>query len=102
MLPPLFTPDMIGNQYTNITTTTTTVVKSGPGCLAGIVINTPVALAVITIYDNTAGSGTKIGTITFPAVLITGAQHIPFGVQFRTGLTIVTSGAAANITPVFS
>jgi len=79
--------------YQNITTATTTVVKAGPGELYSIIVNTPVASAVITIYDNTAASGTKIGTITFPATLISdGPIPVPYNVAFSTGLTIVTTG----------
>jgi hypothetical protein len=77
--------------YTNVLTATTTVVKSGSGHLKRIVINKPVALGVITIYDNTAASGTKIATITHAASLLTGELSIEYDVRFTTGLTIVTS-----------
>lgn len=80
--------------YVNVTTATTTVVKSGEGLLHAIVVNKAVAAATITIYDNTAASGTKIGTITFPGT-ITGADQRPmaYNANYLTGLTIVTSGA---------
>lgn len=79
--------------YQNITTATTTVVKSGPGFLYGLLIGTPAASATITIYDNTAGSGTKITTITMPAALLSsGPIPVPINVAFSTGLTIVTTG----------
>lgn len=85
--------------YANITTATTTTVKSGAGFLHAITFNTPVASSVITIYDNTAGSGTKIGTITLPAVLLAqGAYTAPLNVSFTTGLTIVTATAASDLT----
>lgn len=78
--------------FANINTIATTTVKSGAGELQGITINTPVANAVITIYNNTAGSGAKIGTITLPAALLSsGPIHVPYGVAFSTGLTLVTS-----------
>lgn len=82
------------NSYLNVTTATTTVVKSGDGVLHAIVVNKAVGSATITIYDNTAASGTKIGTITFPAT-ITGADQQPmvYNAQYTTGLTVVTSGA---------
>lgn len=80
--------------YTNITTAATTTVKSGSGFLHSITINKLVASAVITIYDNTAGSGTKIGTITYPATLLTDSPvTVEFNVSFGIGLTIVTSVA---------
>lgn len=53
--------------YQNITGDATTTVKSGGGYLHTITINAPTATETITIYDSTAGSGTKIGTITVPA-----------------------------------
>lgn len=76
--------------YNNISTGTTTTVKSGPGVLHAITINTTAA-STITIYDNTAGSGTKIGTIAAsPAI----GSTFGFDVAFATGLTIVTGGAS--------
>lgn len=75
--------------YTNITTNTTTVVKSGTGILHSIVINTTAA-AIITIYDNTSAAGTKIATIAAsPAI----GSTFTYNVAFATGLTIVTAGA---------
>jgi hypothetical protein len=85
---------------TNITTATTTTVKSGQGILRAIIFNKPVVLGVTTIYDNTAASGTKIGTITNPAALLQQQMVIPYNVRFQTGLTIVTS-TADDITVVY-
>lgn len=73
----------------NIATNTTTTVKSGVGVLHSIVVNTTAAGA-ITIYDNTAGSGTKIGTMK--ASIAEGTYL--FDTLFSTGLTIVTAGAS--------
>lgn len=87
--------------YANITLAapTATVVKSGVGVLHSITINKPVASSVITIYDNTAASGTKIGTITLPATLLTeGPQTAIYDVAFKTGLTINTATGASDIT----
>jgi hypothetical protein len=78
--------------YSNIATNTTTTVKSGEGVLHSIVVNTTAAGA-ITIYDSTAGSGTKIGTMK---ASIAEGTYI-FDVKFSTGLTIVTA-AASDIT----
>jgi hypothetical protein len=86
--------------YTNITTATTTTVKSGSGTLVRIVNNKKLANGVVTIYDNTAGSGTKIGTITNPATLLDNQQTYEYQVAFNTGLTIVTS-AAEDLTVVW-
>jgi len=77
---------------------TTTVVKSGVGFLHAITINKVAATGVITIYDNTAGSGTLIGTITMPATLLASQITLLFDVVFSVGLTIVTATAAQDIT----
>lgn len=81
------------NSFANITSATTTTVKSGAGFLHLIQINAAVALATVTIFDNTAGSGTKIGTITMPATLLASQVILRYDVSFATGLTIVTTGA---------
>ncbi len=84
--------------YNNMTTQTTATVKSGAGTLHGVIFNKPLANGVVTIYDNTAGSGTTIGTITFPATLLSDVQDSLYDVSFGTGLTLVTSGATQDIT----
>jgi len=81
--------------YTNIVSATTTTVKSGAGFFHALVINKLVGSDIITIYDNTAGSGTKIATLTFPATLLNDpGRTVFYNVKFSTGLTIVTSTAA--------
>lgn len=81
------------NAYKNIAAAATTVVKGRPGLLASITINTPVGGDTITVYDNTAASGTKIATITVPStVTADNAVTLVFDVAFTTGLTVVTSG----------
>lgn len=82
-------------QYTNITTDTTTAIKSSPGVLHSICVNTPAATGTVTVYDNTAGSGTKIATITSFASV---SGCFIYDVAFWTGLTIVTATAAPDIT----
>jgi len=85
--------------FANITTNTTTTVKSGAGTLYNIAINTLGNTAVVTIYDNTVGSGTKIGTLT----LVSGLPTPVYNVNFATGLTLVTTGIAApDITIAYS
>lgn len=80
--------------YANMTAATTTTIKAGAGFLHLISINTPVASATVTLFDNTAGSGNKIGTITLGSV-ITGDQpdSVIYDVSFSTGLCVVASGA---------
>lgn len=75
---------------------TTTVVKTGQGVLHSITLNKPTATAVITVYDNTAASGTVIGIITIPAN--PQPATLVYDVTFNTGLTIKTETAASDIT----
>lgn len=82
-------------RYLNITGQATTTVKSGGGILHTICINTPAATETITIYDNTAASGTKIGTIT---VFASTNPCLTYDVNFTTGLTIVTATASSDLT----
>lgn len=74
---------------TYISTATTTTVKTGIGRMARINI-TETAAGTITIYDNTAASGTILGV--FKASVVEGTYE--FNCRFNTGLTIVTAGAS--------
>lgn len=95
------TGNAVGYSFVNITLAapTTTVVKTSAGILHTITFNKPVATGVITIYDNTAASGTVIGTITVPAS--PQPVTLEFDVAFGTGLTITTATAAQDITVSF-
>lgn len=86
--------------YTAISTATTTVVKTGAGQLNAVIV-TGGTLGAITIYDNTAASGTNIATAFTPTVLTGGGPGVfVFNVAFSVGLTIVT-GAATAITVTY-
>lgn len=80
------------DSYLNITTKTTTVVKAAAGTLAKVVINKSGSSDTLTIYDNTAGSGTIIATITSPTV----GMNFQYDVACGTGITIVTGGTTAG------
>lgn len=80
------------NSYFNITSNAPNTIKSGAGTLMSITTNNPGTTEVLTIYDNTAGSGTKIGTISVG----TAATTLTYNVAFGTGLTIVSSGAGTG------
>lgn len=79
--------------FNNITTKTDTVVKSGAGHLHSIVINKPGSTDTLTVYDNTAASGTKIASIT-----VTASVNFVFlyDVAFSTGLTVTSGGGTAG------
>ena len=71
--------------YKNITTATTTTVKSVMGVLHTVVVNKAVAGTII-IYDGTAAAGTIIATLKASI----GEGTYIFDVAFSTNLTIVT------------
>jgi len=79
--------ERFANAY--ISTATTTVVKTGGGVLHAITLG-ETAAGSITIYDNTAGSGTIIAVLKASIV----EQTFIFDVAFATGLTVVTAGAS--------
>lgn len=81
----------VSNSFTNVAAgTATTVIKSGAGTCASIVINTLGVANTLTVYDNTAGSGTKLATINTAAAV----AGIPFtyGAAMSTGITCVSAG----------
>lgn len=91
----------VGYSFLNITAAapTTTVVRTGSGILHCITFNKPVATGVVTVYDNTAASGTIIATITVPASPI--PVTLIYDAAFSTGLTFVTATAAQDITVTY-
>lgn len=101
---PSFFLGQFRNKYRNIAGNATVTVKSGNGVLRGISINNNTTGGNITVYDNTAGSGTKIGTfqIATPSggLLSSSGQPSPtyiiMAAEFTTGLTIVTAGSSSN------
>lgn len=81
-----------GFSFSNITTATTTTVKSGAGVLHSITINALGTVASSTIvYNNTAGSGATIATIN----TLAGQESYIYDVAFSIGLTLVTTGTVA-------
>ena len=86
---------MTPRNATYISTATTTTVKSGRGVLAKIIL-TETAAGTITVYDNTAASGTVIAL--FKASVVEG--EYTFDCKFLTGLTIVT-GAASKLSVIW-
>jgi hypothetical protein len=90
----------IGNEHhsnivKNIVGASTTVLKYGAGHIDKLFINSSVN-GTITIYDNTAASGTTIATITTPANSVIGTALDQ--INFYIGLTIVTSNGGHNVT----
>lgn len=76
---------------------TNTVVKVGPGNLHGLVLSSIANNAVVTLYDNTAASGTIIWS---SGALV--QNGLPFnidmkGISFNLGLTVSVTGAATSV-----
>lgn len=93
------------NSFRNVIGNATTTVKSGAGILHMVILNNNATNGSAVIYDNTAGSGTKMFTFNIGSpsggLLSTSGQPGPFstgplGLEFSTGLTIVTSGSTSN------
>jgi hypothetical protein len=93
---------LAGYSYTNITTQTTTLVKTGPGILHGIIINTHAAGATIEMDDALTHTTPKIGTITLPGTTTSAIPiSLEYDIMFSTGLSITTGVANADITVVW-
>jgi hypothetical protein len=86
-----------GGTPVNITTSTSTLVKTGAGVFLGLSVNTGQAGDTVTVYDGLTAGGTKIGTYSSAAV---GGPTLPSGgIAFSTGLFVVTTGGTpADIT----
>lgn len=85
-----------GYKYSTITTSTTTLVKSGEGKLHAVIVNTKGTVAsTITVYDALTATGTPIAVID--SLNLSGTFE--YDINFSTGLTLVTTGTAApNVT----
>ncbi len=82
-----------------ITSKTTTLLKSGAGMIGSITINKTGSSDTITVYDALTATGTPIATITAPTV----GMKFCEGYNFSTGLCIVTGGTTAgNYTVAFA
>lgn len=84
--------------YRQIAGVATITVKSGAGYLNSVVINAASASTGVTIYDNTAASGTIIAIASGPAA----GSVLLYQVAFTTGITIVTANANTNITVTYT
>jgi len=87
-------------KYSNLTANGTTVCRTGGGILHSVTLNDAGASAnVLTLYDNTAGSGTTIATIDTTEA----KACFIFDAGFDTGLTaVLATGTAANVTITYS
>ena len=77
-------------------------VKETAGYLKGVVINTPLADGVISLYNNGSGASTPIAVITQPSTLLSDTStRVDYDLAFNSGLTVVTAGANQDITIIY-
>lgn len=75
-------------------------VLSGPGTLRAVLVTAGVDAASVTIYDNTAGSGTVLAVVK--AAANTSAQWTPPGGQAASkGLYATITGTSPSVTVVY-
>lgn len=95
----------LSNNYSFITGNQTLTAKTGSGILHAIILGNNTTAGTISIYDNTAGSGTEIMSLTLGSptggLLSSSGQPGPvylnaLNLKFLTGLTIVTAGSSNN------
>lgn len=79
-----------GATFTNITTSTDTVIKTSAGTLQGFTVNT-VGTSII-FYNNTTCTGAKIGTFTTTAQI-----SIKIDAAFTVGLCATTVGGDITV-----
>jgi len=90
-------------QYTQITTNATTIISNVPAILYGIQVITGGTTSTVTVYDNSAASGTLLinaGATTTSGSSISAAPGSA-GLLLSTGITVVTAGAAAAVINVY-
>ena len=85
-----------GYNYINITSQTTTLVKSGAGFLHSITFNKPTSTGTVKIDDAITDVAPIIGTITTPAS--PQPFTVLYDIAFAVGLTIVTGAANQDLT----
>lgn len=87
-----------GSDFVHITGNGTTVAKTGAGTLHSLLINVSGLLSTrATLYDNTSGSGTVIAVVDTTKA----SSLFMYNIAFTTGLTIVTSGGAVDLTVTY-
>jgi hypothetical protein len=77
--------------YRHISGNATTTVKSGPGILHAVTVNSAGSDWAITVYDGPADTGTVLATITPVA-----GSTLTYDLGFASGCTLVTSGTKAG------
>lgn len=83
-----------------LATTSSVAVRSGPGALVAVLLTAAGDAASVTIYDNTAGSGTKLAVVKAGAGET--AQWTPAECQAcSTGLYATLTGTTPDVFVVY-
>lgn len=89
-----------GYNYTHLAATATTLVKTGPGILHAIVVNTPVA-GTIEADDALTNTTPVIAILTIGTATAMAPFSAIYDVEFSTGLTIKITTGASDVTIVW-
>jgi hypothetical protein len=91
--------NIAGLSYNNISAYTNTVVKLTPGVFGGLSVNSAGTTSTAVVYDNTACSGSIIGTFTTTAQ----GAVVPVNAAAATGICVATAGSLtpANLTVLY-
>jgi hypothetical protein len=89
-----------GYNYTRVTTAATTLVKTGPGVLHAIVVNTPTATATIELDDALTNTTPIIGKQLMPTTAAN-PFTVVYDVAFTTGLSVTVAIATVDATIVW-
>jgi hypothetical protein len=81
--------------------TSSEIVKSGPGVLYEVMLSPAAALCTLTVYDNTAASGDIICAMQGVANGESRSFHPHGGVAFSKGVYVELSGAGATVSTAF-
>lgn len=88
-----FTSVPVSSVPANIAAEGNLLVKTGPGVLASVNVNTGVATSTVTLYDGTDNTGTKIGVVDAST-----RGQILYNVAFTKGLFAVMAAANSDVT----
>lgn len=89
-----------GYNYTRVTTAATTLVKTGPGILHAVIVNTPTATATIELDDALTNTTPIIGKMLMPTTA-SNPFTVVYDVAFSTGLSVTVAVATVDATIVW-
>lgn len=87
-----------GSSFAWFSTATGSTIKSGAGVVRRVIVGSNVT-GTVTLYDNTAASGTVICSVT--STTSTPCNYVELNAAFSTGLHCVTTGSGISVTVVY-